>query len=74
MSELKVGGYATLINDEDVRNIGKVVSLFRHHDYHMGHKDVWLFDCNDGIYINGVLKFTNIGTEAFNLEVNYEVI
>lgn len=67
MSRLQVGGLAFIAKDQDERNIGKVVSLYSHHDEYMGYKDVWLFDCNDGVYINGFLKHTCIGAESCDL-------
>lgn len=68
MKVLKKGCLAKVVSDNDDRNIGKIVSLYAYHDEYMGYKDVWLFDCNDGFYINGNKRFTNIGTEASDLE------
>jgi hypothetical protein len=68
MSILKKGGLAKIISDNDDQNIGKIVSLYAYHDEYMGYKDVWLFDCNEGVYVNGSKKFTSIGIEAKDLE------
>lgn len=63
MSRLQVGGLAKCIKSDDPRNIGKVVSLYAFHEEYMGYKNTWLFDCNDGFYVNGNLRFTCIGTD-----------
>lgn len=67
MSKLQVGGLALVAKDQDARNIGKTVSLYAYHDEYMGHKDVWLFDCNEGMYVNGSIKYTCIGAESCDL-------
>ena len=67
MSRLQVGGLALVVKDQDERNIGNVVSLYAHYDEYMGDKDVWLFDCNDGMYVNRALKYTCIGAESCDL-------
>lgn len=63
MSRLQAGGLAKCIKSDDDRNIGKIVSLYAFHEEYMGYKNVWLFDCNDGFYVNGNLRFTRIGSD-----------
>ena len=72
MKALEVGKYAKVVSSDDPLNIGKLVSLYRYHKQYetrdgVAYEDVWLFDCNDGYYLNGDKRFTNIGTEARNL-------
>lgn len=74
MSHFKPGQLAVLANDDQISNIGKVVSLVRWHESKKDtsgntHHDVWDVDCNDGLETaTGNYSYTNVFVYAKDLQ------